>query len=143
MDKATTIENKAIPNMHPPKTPKQICTFLWLLGHYRKLIKNFTKIASTSVIINTSASQVWMDTNTSQCLLNTQGISNPSTNSTLCRSKEMLHSLHWCIRWCMWSITFSGTWWHRISHSHCLTHIHETQPKWSTTEQTEKHHHSR
>ena len=31
--------------MHPPRTPKQVCAFLGLVGYYRKFIKNFMKIA--------------------------------------------------------------------------------------------------
>ena len=31
--------------MHPPKTPKQVCTFLSLVGYYGKFIRNFAKIA--------------------------------------------------------------------------------------------------
>ena len=30
--------------MHLPKTPKQVCTFLRLMGYYRKFIRNFVKI---------------------------------------------------------------------------------------------------
>ena len=31
--------------MHSPKLPKQVCTFLGLIGYYRKLIRNYAKIA--------------------------------------------------------------------------------------------------
>ena len=37
-------KTQAIQNIHPPKTPKQLCAFLGLVGYYRKLIKNFAKI---------------------------------------------------------------------------------------------------
>ena len=103
-------KTQAIQNKHPPKMPKQVCTFLRLIGYYRKFIKNFAKNCETSDIINTSTCQVWMDTNTSQCLLNSQGISHPSTNFTLPKSEEMLHSLHRCIWWHLWSTPFSGIW---------------------------------
>ena len=33
--------------MHPPKTSKQVCAFLGLVGYYRKFIKNFAKIAKS------------------------------------------------------------------------------------------------
>ena len=31
--------------MHPPKTAKQVCTSIGLVGYYRKFIKDFAKIA--------------------------------------------------------------------------------------------------
>ena len=41
----------AIQKMHPPTTPKQVCAFLGLAGHYRKFIKNFTKIAKPLTLL--------------------------------------------------------------------------------------------
>ena len=38
-------KTQVINNMHPPKTAKQVCTLLGLIGYYRKFIKNFTKMA--------------------------------------------------------------------------------------------------
>ena len=35
----------AINNMHPPKTAKQVHTFLGLTGYYRKFIEDFAKMA--------------------------------------------------------------------------------------------------
>ena len=35
----------AIQHRQPPTTPKQVCTFLGLVGYYRKFIKGFAKIA--------------------------------------------------------------------------------------------------
>ena len=43
---------QAIQKMHPPTTPKQVCTFLGLVGYYRKFIKNnFAKIAKPSTLL--------------------------------------------------------------------------------------------
>ena len=44
-------ETQAIQNMHPPKTPKQVCTFLGLVGYYRKFIKHFMKIAKPLTLL--------------------------------------------------------------------------------------------
>ena len=41
----------AIKTMHPPKIPKQACTFLGLVGYYRKFIKNFAKIAKPLTLL--------------------------------------------------------------------------------------------
>ena len=38
-------QTQAIQTMHLPKTPKQVHTFLGLVGYYRKFIKNFANIA--------------------------------------------------------------------------------------------------
>ena len=37
--------------MHPPKTHKQVCAFLSLVGYYRKFIKNVTKIVKPLTIL--------------------------------------------------------------------------------------------
>ena len=37
--------------MHPPKTAKQICTFLGLIGNYRKFTKNFAKMAKPLTLL--------------------------------------------------------------------------------------------
>ena len=44
-------KTQAIQNMHPPKTPKQVCAFLGLVGYYRKFIKNFAKIAKPLTLL--------------------------------------------------------------------------------------------
>ena len=38
-------------HMHPPKTPKQVCAFLGLVGYYRKFIKNCAKIAKPLTLL--------------------------------------------------------------------------------------------
>ena len=39
------LKTQAINNLHPPKTGKQVHTFLELVGYYRKFIKDFAKMA--------------------------------------------------------------------------------------------------
>ena len=43
--KPVPAKTEAIKAMHPPVNLKQVCTFLGLVGYYRKFIKNFAKIA--------------------------------------------------------------------------------------------------
>ena len=43
--KPVPAKTEAIKAMHPPVNSKQVCTFLGLVGYYRKFIKNFAKIA--------------------------------------------------------------------------------------------------
>ena len=42
--KPVPAKTEAIKAMHPPVNPIQVCTFLRLVGYYRKFIKNFAKI---------------------------------------------------------------------------------------------------
>ena len=44
-------KTQAIQKMHPPTTPKQVHAFLGLVGYYRKLIKNFAKIAKPLTLL--------------------------------------------------------------------------------------------
>ena len=43
--KPVPAKTEAIKVMQPPVNPKQVCTFLRLVGYYRKFIRNFAKIA--------------------------------------------------------------------------------------------------
>ena len=44
-------KTQVINNMHPPKTAKQVCAFLELVGYYRKFIKNFAKMAKPLTLL--------------------------------------------------------------------------------------------
>ena len=44
-------KTQAIQTMHLPKMPKQVCTFLELVGYYRKFIRNFAKIAKPLILL--------------------------------------------------------------------------------------------
>ena len=49
--------------MHPPKTPKQVCTFLGLVGYYRKFIRNCDKMAkSLTFLTHQQAKFEWTPT---------------------------------------------------------------------------------
>ena len=118
-----TSKTQAIKSMHPPKMPKQGYAFLGLVGYYRKFIRNFCKNSQAFDTFNPSSSKIQVDTN------NTQGISHPSTNIALPKSRKMLHSLYRHIRWCLWGTVVSGTWWNRIHNSLPFTYLH-----WHKTE---------
>ena len=45
------LKPQAINNMHPPKTAKQVCTFLGLVGYYRKFIKDFARMAKPLTLL--------------------------------------------------------------------------------------------
>ena len=45
------LKTQAIQKMHPPTTPKEVCAFLWLVGYYRKFIKDFVKIAKPLTLL--------------------------------------------------------------------------------------------
>ena len=51
-------KTQAIQNIHPPKMPKQIHTFLGLIGYYRKFIKNFAKIAKPLMLLTHQQAKV-------------------------------------------------------------------------------------
>ena len=44
-------KSQAIKNMHPPKTAKQVCAILGLIGYYRKFIKYFAKMGKLITLL--------------------------------------------------------------------------------------------
>ena len=55
------LKTQAINNMHPPKTAKQVCAFLGLVGYYSKVIKNFAKMAKPlTLLTHQKAKFEWM-----------------------------------------------------------------------------------
>ena len=44
-------KTQAIQNIHPLKTPKQVCAFFGLVVYYRKFIKHFAKIAKPLTLL--------------------------------------------------------------------------------------------
>ncbi|GKD91676.1 putative reverse transcriptase domain-containing protein [Tanacetum coccineum] len=55
---------EAVKNWKPPKTPTEICSFLGLVGYYRRFIANFSKIAKPlSMLTQKSKKFEWGDEN--------------------------------------------------------------------------------
>ena len=80
-------KTQAILNMHPPKMPKHVCAFLGLVAiPTGNPYRNLAKIAKPLPLLTHQQAKFEWHTNTLQFLLNAQGISNPSSNSTLFRS---------------------------------------------------------
>ena len=87
-------KTQAIKNMHLPKMPKQVYVIPWTCRILQAIHQELCKNSKTFDTINLSKSKIQVDSNPSQCFLNTQGISQPSSNLTLSKSKKMLHSLY-------------------------------------------------
>ena len=45
------LKTQAINSMHSPKTAKQVCTFLGLVGYYKKLINDLAKIVKPLTLL--------------------------------------------------------------------------------------------
>ena len=84
--------------MHPPKIPKQVPTFLGLVGYYRTFIKN-AKIAKPLTLLTCQQAKFeWTPTHHNAFLTLKKSVSHTSTNLALSKSGETLHSLYRCIR---------------------------------------------
>ena len=88
------------------------------------MYQEFCQDSQAIKTINSPESQIWMDTGTPYSLLNTKVISNTSTYPALSGSSKVIHSLHRCIRWCMWSTTLTRIWWDGISNSLSFAYLH-------------------
>ena len=134
-------KTQAIQNMHPPKMPKQVHAFLGLVGYYRKFIKNFEKIAKPLTLLTCQQVKFdWTLIDSSWCFPNTQRIHYSSTNTMIPKSQQMIHSIYWCIRWCLQCTVIPGTWWYRIPYCFSFTYVfgntkkmehHRTRSLWS------------
>ena len=51
--------------MHPPKMPKQVHTFLALVGYYRKCYQEFCENSQTINTPNTQAGEIQLHTDSS------------------------------------------------------------------------------
>ena len=55
--------------MHPPKTAKQVCTFLELIRYYRKFIRNFAKMAKPLMLLTCQKAKFeWTPIHHTACL---------------------------------------------------------------------------
>ena len=80
--------------MHPPNVPKQVCTFLGLLGYYRKFIKNFAKIAKPLTLLTCQQARFeWTPTHHNAFLTLKESV-NQAPILHYPDLREMLHSLH-------------------------------------------------
>ncbi|GJT95523.1 putative reverse transcriptase domain-containing protein [Tanacetum coccineum] len=63
-----------VKNWKAPKTPTEVCSFLGLVGYYRRFIKNFSKIAkSLTILTQKSKTFEWGRTRLSCIVLNAKG----------------------------------------------------------------------
>ena len=58
-DSTTTVKNTCNSTNEPPTTPKQVWTFLSLVGYYRKFIKGFAKIAKPLTLLTRQVKFDW------------------------------------------------------------------------------------
>ena len=123
------LKTQAIKNMHPPKTAKQVFAFLGHVGYYRKLIKDFEKMAKLLTLLTHHKAKFEWTPAHHTAFMTLEGSHYTSTYLTLPWSSKEIHSIHRCIGWCMWSTTITGTQWSWISNSLLISHIH-----WNTEE---------
>ena len=117
-------KTQAIKNMHPPKTPKQVCTFLGLIRYYRKFIRNFAKIAKPlTLLTHQQAKFEWTPTH-HNAFWHSRNQFSKHLYYTIQIQWNILHSIHRCIRQCLWSTTIMRTWWNRIPNSFSFTYLH-------------------
>ena len=90
---------QVIKNMHPPKMPKQVCTFLGFVGYYRKYIRNFARIAKPlTLLTHQQAKFKWKPTHHNAFLtLKESVIQAPILHYP--NPQKTLHSSYRHIRW--------------------------------------------
>ena len=118
--------------MHPPKTAKQVCAFLGLVGYYRNFIKNFTKTAKPLTLLTHHKTKFeWTPAHhTASMTLKDASIWAPS----LCYPDPVKKYIVYTDDMCgaQLSQEHGGTKFPVTFLSHTFT---ETQRKWSTPEQ--------
>ena len=113
----------AIQNMNPPTTPKQVRAFLGLVGSYRKFMR-IHKNSKTTHFAHQTASEIWVDSRTSQSFYTFKGSYSSGTHPTLPKPKQDVHCIHRCFRWHLWSMTLSRTQWNWVPSSIFVPHFY-------------------
>ena len=94
--------------MHPPKTAKQVYTFLGLIRYYRKIIKNFTNMAKPLTLLTCQkANFEWTPIHHTAFLMLKESVTQAPILWYLDPKNDTC--LHRCIRQCMWSTTLTRT----------------------------------
>ena len=125
----TTIKTQAINNMHPPKTAKQVGAFLRLTRYYRKFIKNFAKMAKPLTLLTHQKGKFeWMPIHHTASLILMEAVTK-APYFALSWSSKMIHSIHRCIRWCIWSTTLTKNMMEWNSNSFSLPYLHRQTEK--------------
>ena len=83
-------KTQAIKNMHPPKTPKLVHTFVGLIGYYKKFIRNFAKIAKPLALLICQQTKYELIPTHNNAFLTFK----ESVIQALSKSNEMSHSIH-------------------------------------------------
>ena len=122
-------KTQAINNMHPPKSAKQVCTFLRLIRYYRTFIKNVAKMAKPLTLLTLQKAKFeWTPIHHTAFLMLKESVTQ-STYPMLSGSNKMIHSLYRCTRQCMWSTTLTRILWNRISNSLSFVYFHGNTKK--------------
>ena len=109
--------------------PKQIHAFLGLVGHYRKFIKNFVKIAKPLTLL--TCQQVKFDWTLTyhDAFLTLRRIHYSSTNTMVPRSQQTIHSIYWHIRWHLPCTVIPGIWWYKIPYCFSFAYLFRNTKK--------------
>ena len=128
-------KHTAIQKIHPPTTPKQVRTFLGLVGYYRKFITNFTKIAKPLTLLTRQQVKFeWTPEHQEAFMKLKDSIIQAPILRHPNSSKGYIVYTDASGNACGAQLTqeHNGT---EISNCLLVSHFLETQRKWSTTEQ--------
>ena len=121
--------------MNPPKNAKQIRTFLGLVGCYQKFIKIFACIAKPLTARTHHVAKFALTPSHLTAFNTLKSTLLEAPTSSLPRPFQGLHSVHRCLRWCLWSSVVTRIWWPRTSSCIFFHTFTDTEWKRITTEQ--------
>ena len=140
--RSSTLDTSSTPqasyHYHQKLKPSTTCTHQKQLSRYAHswdlsdITESSTRISKrwpSINLINLSKGQVWMDTSAQYSIYDTEGCHYTGTYLMLPWSNKEIHSVHGCIRQCMWSTTISETCCNQLPHNLLISHIH-----WNTEE---------